>query len=156
SDLTVYSSYSQGFRSGAPQGVGVPRDVPSVKPDKLNNYELGAKGDFLDKRLSVDAAVYYIKWNDVQQVLTIPYVHNGVAVGSVAALVNGESASGAGVDIAVTTRPLDRLELGVTFGWNDLKMDAEVFSNGALLFAKGDRLNYSPEFTGGTSVAYSF
>ena len=50
-----------------------------------------------------------------------------------------------GVDFALTSRPLDGLELGITFGWNSLTMDADVLSGGNLLFARGDRLDYSPE-----------
>jgi len=151
SSLTVYGSYSEGFRSGAPQDPGT--EFAAVKPDELRNYEVGAKADVLDRRLSFDAAVYYIDWRDVQQILGVPF---GTNLCCVTARVNGESASGPGVDFAMTARPLDGLELGISFGWNDLQLDTPVFSSELLLFEKGDRLNSSAEYTAGASADYVF
>jgi iron complex outermembrane receptor protein len=153
-DLTAYTSYSEGFRSGAPQDPNTLRqrpDLPFLKPDKLHNYEIGAKGNLLDGRVSFDLALFYTKWNDVQQSQELP-TSTGVGV---TALVNSQSASGPGVDLAITARPTDAVELGVTFSWNHLKMDAGVLSGGIPLFRKGDRLNYSSEFTGGGLASYT-
>ena len=70
---TLYVSYSEGFRSGFPQDIGVPAGFPAVAPDKLRNYEIGSKGTIADGRLSYDAAVYFMDWIHVQQLLTIQY-----------------------------------------------------------------------------------
>jgi iron complex outermembrane recepter protein len=154
-DVTVYSSFSEGFRSGFPQDPGVLQVLPgfpAVKPDKLYNYEIGAKTNLWDNRLSFDAALYYIDWRDVQQSVGVPLT-TGLYE---AALVNGPSASGLGIDWSMTVRPSDALQLSIYFTWNDVTMDGNVMSNGAILFAKGDRLAYSPQFTGGASTAYMF
>src|SRR5262249_19324479 len=69
-DLMVYGSYSQGFRSGwnqDPAVFTVYPQFPSVKPDTLDAYEVGTKGDLFGHRVSFDAAVYYINWRDIQQ-----------------------------------------------------------------------------------------
>lgn len=151
-EVTTYASYSQGFRSGFPQNVGfVPPEFPSLRPDKLHNLEVGAKADMLGGQVSFDSALYYIDWRDVQQTLTVP--HNGVPV---TALVNGISASGIGFDLGLTFRPAAGLALGLNGSWSDLKMDSDVFSEGVLLFAKGDRLNLSPEYTAGAFSDYVF
>jgi iron complex outermembrane receptor protein len=150
SRLTVYGSYSEGFRAAAPQDPGIA--LPAAKSDKLHNYEFGAKGDLFDNRLSFDSALYYIKWTQIQQLITVPDNY-GIPV---AAIVNAQSASGVGVDFAVTARPTRALELGVTFGWSGLTIDGNVLSSGVILFNKGDRLNYSPEYTGGLSAKYTF
>lgn len=156
SDLMVYTSYSQGFRSGQPQTPAALQAAPGLaplKPDKLSNYEIGAKGDLMDKRLSMDLAVYYMDWRDIQQQIVVLY---GAAQIPVAALVNGQSASGMGVDFSVTVRPLHGLDLGITSSWNNLTLDAPVYSGGVLIFNQGDRLNYSPEYTGSAFANYSF
>ncbi len=156
-DVTVYGSYSEGFRSGTPQpyyvtgGVG---GLPAVRPDKLHNYEVGTKGSLWDGRVEFDTALYYMRWTDVQQQLVIPYGPTPDA--GVLAIINGESASGVGFDFGVTLRPATRWELGLNFSWNDLTMDADILSGGVLLFAKGDRPNFSPEYTVGASADYSF
>ena len=153
-NVTAYASYSQGFRSGfgqQPVILEAAPGFPPVQPDKLNNYEIGSKGTLWDGRLSFDAAVYYVKWNDVQQSLQVLY--QGASFG---AFVNAGSASGAGAEFAVTARLLDALEVGVNSSWNDLKFDSDVTSADGLLFAKGQRLNRSPEYTAGASVRYTF
>jgi outer membrane receptor protein involved in Fe transport len=154
-DLTLYASYGEGFRSGFPQGPNTRRvapDFPPVNEDTLKNYELGAKGG--GDRVKFDAAVYYIDWQGVQQSVSIPDPE--IPSAGFGAVINGSSASGLGVDFAVMTAPADGLELGLNFGWNDLTMDANVLSGGAVLFSEGDRLNQSPEYTVGGSADYSF
>src|SRR3546814_865196 len=50
-DFTVYTSYSEGFRSGINQDPAITRAAPQfspLKPDLLRNYELGVKGGTAD------------------------------------------------------------------------------------------------------------
>jgi iron complex outermembrane recepter protein len=153
-DVTFYASYSEGFRSGFDQDPAVTRSnpgFPSLKPDELHNYEIGAKAELFGGQLSIESAVYYIDWQDVQQTLNVPF--NGTFV---AASVNGESASGVGVDLGLVTHLFESLNLGVSVSWNDLAMDGVVTSGGVLLFEEGDRLNLSPEMTLGGFIEYRF
>lgn len=153
--VTVYGSYSEGFRSGFPQGAAVAQlqpDFPSVKPDKLHNFEVGAKGDFLDGKLSLDASLYYMRWNDVQLTLVIPYINNA----TITAPVNGDSASGPGVDFSLTLRPIDALTLGASLSLNQLQLDKDVVINGTVIWAEGDHLGYSSDTTGAAFANYRF
>ena len=150
-NVMIYGSYSQGFRSGFPQDITAPVDYPPVNADKLFNYESGAKGSLWGGRVNFDAAVYYMDWTHVQQTIEVPFQNVETSV-----VVNGQSASGEGIDLAVTVQPLTGLTLGITASWNNLEMDSAVYSGGVLLFNKGDRLNYSPETTAGASAAYAF
>src|SRR5262249_17539903 len=74
----------------------------------------------------------------------------------IVASVNGQSASGVGVDFAVTARPIDGLSLGLNFSWNGLSEDSTVLSGSSLLFSKGSRIDTSPAFTIGADAKYSF
>jgi len=162
--MTLYASYAEGFRSGFDQTPRVQRlgpAFPPVKADTLTNYELGTKGELLQGRISIDAALYYIDWQDVQQSLTVNFIGEGGVITPTTANVNGESASGVGFDFGLSARPIDELELGLTLSWNDLTMDGQVFSSSSagvpvLLFDKGERLNVSPEYTVGTWAEYAF
>ncbi len=79
-DLTLYSTVSKGFRPGGANQILPPPTSPpfcqpgalSFGPDSVWNYELGEKARFFDSWLTVNSDVYYIKWNDIQQVLTLP------------------------------------------------------------------------------------
>jgi len=140
-DAIVYASLAEGFRSGFPEQPAFPQLAP-VKPDKLYDYELGAKGDLVSGLLSYDAAVYYYDWRNVQQTLPVQYNFTYLPLP-----VNGPAASGPGVDLALTVRPARSLEFGATFSWNDLTYDKTQSSGGVVQFNKGDRLNYSAEYT---------
>jgi len=154
-DLTAYVSFAEGFRSGFPQDPGVlsiDPAFPAVQPEKLYNYEIGIKTDAWDGRLSFDGALYYIRWRNIQESISVPLGNTGIVE---AALVNAAAASGPGVEIAVTARPIESLQLGLNFGWNDAKLDADVFSGGVRLLQKGDRTAASSEFTGGVAAGYT-
>jgi iron complex outermembrane recepter protein len=151
---SLYSSYSEGFRSGYgqdPQAKITAPQFPPVDPDELRNYEVGVKSNLFNRRVSLDAAMYYMDWRGAQQNLCVEYADNCVFVA-----VNSESMSGMGVDLAVTTRPADGLKLGASGSWNDLGMDAPVISYGSILYNKGDRMNGSIEYTAGVFGSYEF
>jgi iron complex outermembrane receptor protein len=164
-NFTAYTTYSEGFRSGFNQSSGVARvapNFPPLRPDNLKNYEVGAKGILLE-RLQFDLALYYIKWLDVQQPLTVPDLDNPTSVTNyVAVNINGVSASGPGIDFGATWEPKPGLTFGTSLGWNDLTQDEDVVAftsaapNGVVIFPKGSRLNLSPETTVSGSTGYAF
>jgi iron complex outermembrane recepter protein len=156
--LTIYGSYAQGFRSGFGQNPLVllqAPDFPAVKPDKLSNYEVGAKGELLDGRISFDTAVYYMYWRDLQAELGLEFRGQGLS-----APTNGSSASGVGVDLQILTRIVAGLSLGANVSWNDLSHDEDVIATNRtpnrLLYAKGERVFGSPEYTLGALAEYEF
>jgi outer membrane receptor protein involved in Fe transport len=151
-DSSVYVSYTEGFRSGILQDTLVYKvapDFPDVKPDTLKSYELGVKGAAANGRVLFEAAVYYMDWRDVQQQTGIPY--SGFFI---FAPVNVGKANGPGLDLGLQLEPLEGLNLGATFSWNDLAARTTVQSANVNLFNSGDRLNNSPKYTASGSIAY--
>ncbi len=150
----AYMSYSEGFRSGFPQDATVLQAYPAfppVKPDTLKNYEIGTKGTGVDGRVSFDASIYHMDWEDIQLELAVP-IH-GVPYTSV---VNGAHATGNGVDLALTLRPTDRLNISPHLSWNDLAMRSDVLSAGEVLFRSGERPSGSIKFSAGIAASYGF
>jgi outer membrane receptor protein involved in Fe transport len=68
-DRMFYALASQGFRLGGannPKAVRI-GFVPEVYlPDKLNNFEIGMKSQWLDNRLQVNATIFHMVWEDIQ------------------------------------------------------------------------------------------
>lgn len=154
SNLTAYVSYSEGFRSGSPQNQATLRVAPTfppTEPDELRNYEIGSKAELWDGRVALEAAVYYIDWQDIQERVSIPF--GPITVGG---LINAASASGIGTDLGVTAQLMERLQVGLSFSWNDLTLDDTVISAGGVLFREGDRRSFSPEYTAAASLDYAF
>jgi iron complex outermembrane receptor protein len=65
----VYGLYSEGFRPGGVNTtnfVGIKLSRTTFEPDRLQNFELGAKGRFADQRLVLRGAVFYDLWSNIQ------------------------------------------------------------------------------------------
>ena len=70
-NLTVYTAIAKGFRPGG-ANMAVPPQLcgaapTSFDPDTVWDYELGEKARLAEGRLQLNADVYYIHWNNVQQ-----------------------------------------------------------------------------------------
>jgi outer membrane receptor protein involved in Fe transport len=82
-DLMVYGTVSTGFRPGGgdavypttgaawgpafqQQGYTGTKWPTSYKPDRVISYELGEKSRFLDRRLTLNASIYYEDWRNIQ------------------------------------------------------------------------------------------
>lgn len=66
-DWLVYASAARGAKSGGfdsddPGGVVV---VKEFNPETNWTYEIGTKGTFMDGRMQMDAALFYIDWQDI-------------------------------------------------------------------------------------------
>lgn len=85
-DALVYASAAKGFRPGggnpfavAPglcagdlAALGLSSVPVAYESDKLWTYELGSKNQFLDRRLTVNGAVFYTDWQNIQQNVFLP------------------------------------------------------------------------------------
>jgi iron complex outermembrane recepter protein len=123
---SVYANAAQGFRLGGVNGP-VPASAPGCQldlhqigltsaplaygADSLWNYEIGTKSSFLENRVYVDAAAYYIIWKNVQQGITLP----GTALepcGS-AFVTNAGTAKSDGVDLDLQIKVAPYLTVSV-------------------------------------------
>jgi iron complex outermembrane recepter protein len=77
--LLIYGLFSEGYRPGGINSTGFLPIRPSrttFEPDRLGNFEVGAKGLFLEHRLTLRAAAFYDIWDDIQ---TDQYRPSGLA-----------------------------------------------------------------------------
>jgi iron complex outermembrane recepter protein len=116
-DQLVYFDVAKGFRSGGFNISG----FPPYEPETLWTYELGSKGEYLDRKLSLEADVYYNNWKGVQDEFTLP---NGLGV-----IQNGGHVKGEGIDLVANLAPIKGLNIGLVYGWNNLAYK-EVPPNG--------------------------
>lgn len=70
-DFSTYATFGTGFFRGATNNPSfcalIARDPCDVRPEKLYNYEVGAKGLFLDRKLGVNLALFYSDYKDLQR-----------------------------------------------------------------------------------------
>ena len=82
-----YATYAKGFRPGGANATlppycnglggleqtGFPNGAPlTYKSDSTQSYEIGSKNN-VGERFRIATSVYYIKWNDIQQNVYVPY-----------------------------------------------------------------------------------
>ncbi len=69
-DLSMYASYSQGFKAGMfdPRGANFvfPEVVKGVDPEELDSYELGLKSTYWEGRALTNIAVFYSEYKNMQ------------------------------------------------------------------------------------------
>jgi outer membrane receptor protein involved in Fe transport len=165
-DHMIYANVAKGYRPGGivpivPSGeAGTATDCtaalkavdPSLsiaqtrtfRSDSLWNYELGAKTEWLDRRLSVDAAAFYIKWKNIQQEILLSCGFQYTA--------NAGAAVSKGGELEARARPTEPLELSLGLGYQDAKItEAGIASPQPV----GSPIYQVPDWTGNGSVQYT-
>ena len=163
-DILLYGSASKGFRIGGNNfnvpfspvigclaeletlGVSSRADVDSFDSDSIWSYELGAKSSWLDNRLTVNIAGFFIDWSDVIQT-------NRLACGF-QVVANAGEAESKGFEIEVEAAPVVGLNLSLGFGYTDAEITEG--NNPISGLDKGDRINQVPEVTLNASAEYTF
>ncbi|HEX4331640.1 MAG TPA: TonB-dependent receptor [Usitatibacter sp.] len=119
----VYARAASGYRPGGPNAVirdpatGQPTAPPTFKSDSLWSYEGGYKAELLDRTLSVDAAIYTLRWKDLQQLFAV----NGFGV-----IVNAGRAKVDGAEIALRYRPTRHWTLDAGYAHTDAKLTEDA------------------------------
>jgi iron complex outermembrane receptor protein len=175
-DVLGYVTISEGFRIGASNGIAacdVPPD-PSQNicatpdelqyfPDTTTNYEVGVRSQWLDRRITINGAVYYIDWKD-------PQLASATENGAQPITKNGEGAESRGFEVSINAQLSDRVDIGISYAQTKAELTAtaprlvRVFTPpgfgpqrpGEFIDAlAGDRLPGSPERQGTFNLNYS-
>ncbi|MHC5002980.1 MAG: TonB-dependent receptor [Planctomycetota bacterium] len=134
--LMTYVSAARGWKAGG-FNLTSPAGQTSFDPETSWTYEAGVKSSWLDDRLVVNAAVFYIDWDDMQ-LSQFDFMAGGYVTNA------GESTS-KGFEIELLARPLKGLEIFGGFGFTDTEFDEFVDSFGADV--RGNDLPFAPETT---------
>lgn len=106
-DLYLYATYSEGFKSG---GFNIGGVQPAFDPEKIKDYEIGAKADWLDRRLRTNASIFYYDYKDIQA--------NTIA-GTQLVIFNVPGATVKGAEFEIEAAPIDELRLEANLAWLD-------------------------------------
>ena len=143
-DMLAYFTYSEGFKGG---GFQSGQRVPILRPELIDNYELGLKGTYLEGRLQLNVAGFYYEVDDMQLDRTLPLPGGGFQ----SIFENAGKAEGKGVEIEASLLATDsfRLDGNIAF------LNAEFVDyssvnpiNQTLIDLKGNKLRQAPEISG--------
>lgn len=157
-DRLVYATYSEGFRVGGsnplkPASI-LPRDYSS---DDLQNFEIGAKTEWLNNRLRLNIAAYYMKWNDFAVQIEDPQP----ALFQLG-FVNLPTADIPGIEAELAVTISDQWQLDGSLAWNDAQVGQAtrlVLSDPAgndyeFSVSDGARLPLTPDWTATLGLEY--
>ncbi|HWL63568.1 MAG TPA: TonB-dependent receptor [Steroidobacteraceae bacterium] len=118
-DLMTYLQYSTGFKGGGttPRPFNLDQLV-SFGSETLKSWELGAKTDFLDRRLRVNTAVFFGDYKDVQMGLQQCPVGPPAPCGVIA---NAGDAELKGFEFEAVIRPVRRMTVDASYTYTDFK-----------------------------------
>ena len=117
-----YATYAKSYKSGGINLSGLPLDSnnnpilasATVKPEKVNNFELGLKTQFADRRVTLNVAGFWTDIKDYQATVTNGQL--GVLRGY---LANAGKVRTRGIEIDSAFRPSERLNVYFNTAYTD-------------------------------------
>jgi iron complex outermembrane recepter protein len=138
-DFLVYTTWSEGYRPGGfnrgsacglrdPATNAVQWCFPlSYDSDDLTNIELGWKSTFADGRVQFNGAIYQETWENAQTILYAPQL----GFPNLTANLNGPEYEVNGIEVNLTTAPMDGLTITFAGSYNDgtLSNSPQILNN---------------------------
>ena len=123
-DIHGYATYARSFKSGGINLSGLPLDASNnpilsaqtVKPEKVNHFEVGLKTQFFDRKVTFNLAGFWTEIDDYQATVTNGQL--GVIRGY---LANAKKVRVRGVEFDSSFRPSDRFNAYVNGAYTDAK-----------------------------------
>ena len=154
----LYTTISRGFKAGGVEAQPVAAGGNQVyKPETLTNYEVGMKTESADKRLRLDANVFYMDWKDIQADYSVGQVTNG-GVSFLTGVANAASARSYGFETEATALVTTGLTVGGGAGYDRAYYvsfpDAQT-GTGTTGDLSGSTLPNAPKWTGHADSQYT-
>jgi outer membrane receptor protein involved in Fe transport len=153
---TLYASAAEGFRLGGsnfqiPQaycGLANPNPL-SYQSDSLWSYEIGDKSRFFDNHLSVNAAVFYVDWKNLQQQIALSCGFNYNT--------NVGNANSSGAEIEIKAKPIPHLVIDFSGGITHAVLSDDAGQNAGIVGAvSGAPVPGVPHFNAALSAQYNY
>ncbi len=149
-DQLYYTAVSRGVRPGgvntsnlAQKGCG--QDYGPYGPDSLWSYEAGAKSGWFGGAMTVNAAAYYIHWNEIQQGRTLPCSYQ-ITENAGKAVVHG-------AELEIESKVNEHIQLGAGAGYTKAVLAVDAPSLNGI---KGQQLENVPRWNGNAMAKYTF
>jgi iron complex outermembrane recepter protein len=150
--LMTYLRVASGYRAGGSNGTLVSNVPLSYGSDSLWSYELGLKTQLLEHSLSLDAALFYIDWRDLQISQVEPTYGSSYTT-------NAGKATSQGLELSVNWVPSADWNVSASYAYIDAKLAQDIpgYVEGSSAYGKdGSRLPYSARNSAAASLKRYF
>ena len=152
-DFMTYAQVSTGYKGGGvnPRPYFVSQALP-YQPEKLTAYEAGFKSQFLDRRVTLNAAVFFDDYKDFQATLLHCDSISPFPGAPCAQSTNVGDAEITGAEAELVLNPIDGLTVDGSVGYLDFKYTRVNPDTGIGL----DMTNvYTPKWTAAAGIQYA-
>lgn len=156
-DVMTYALFSRGYRGGGFNGRPATIGAATIpyNPETLDNFEIGFKSEFLDRKVRLNGAVYLMKYKDMQQDLDVPAP--GTSTGRENRTINAAQADLKGFELELTTRPTRELTITGNVGYLDAKYKnfiGDIYLTGTAIDASFLKIRRAPKWTWDIGATY--
>lgn len=149
----AFTSYSRGFRAGGISQLSSDPSQPALynyDPEFSDNFEIGLKNTFFDKRLRLNLAAFYTRVNNAQvPTLILPE--------AITIVRNAGKLTSKGAELELSATLLKGLKADYNFGYTDAEYKTLlVASNGESVNMNGHKQVFSPDMTSMLALQYDF
>ena len=164
-DSSIYLSWTRGVRSGgynlritqpaAFESISNDLGSPAFDAEKVDSFELGAKWRSSDRRLRIDAALYWMEVDNLQREINVPSSSSGLAQ----SVYNTADARSRGGEIEAEFAISGSLRIAANLGYTDARYTSAFFDINSDGVIDEDDLSLdlprAPEWTWGVSFDWS-
>ncbi len=144
-DNLIYASFSNGVHSGGFGAAFTPTTIPqgtfsSFDAEKVRAFEIGTKNSFFDRRLQVNAAIFYNKYTNNQVQGLAPVVTGPNVIQNISTITNLGNTTAPGAELSIIAKPIERLTLRAAVNYIHARnsvVPAPLGFNSGLCFASG-------------------
>ena len=112
-DMLLYVSATEGYKSGGMNYVATSVAAETFAPEKIWSYELGAKTDWLERRLRLNLSAFKYDYSNLQvQALLQP---------GLATITNAATADVKGVEVELSAKPISSVTLSAAWSLLDAR-----------------------------------
>ena len=150
-DIMTYASVSRGFKSGGFDGRS--NDASGAKPydpETMWAYEIGAKAQFFDRRLTANVALFQNDYTDLQLSSFVADQSGNFA----ALFTNAGEATIRGAELELVAHPVEPLTLNATVGYLDGEYN-EFIGPGGIDISDQRKLVNAPRWSARIGGTYS-
>lgn len=157
----IYALYSAGYRAGGFNGRidSVETAVTPYDPETVDNFELGYRSEWMNRRVIFNATLFFMDYEDKQEEIQQSSATSGT--GQVTRVVNAATASIQGAELDLTWLASDGLTVRANLGLLDAEYDDFVVNTGttaAPVFTDFSSLDFrrAPDITASLSGDYEW
>ena len=153
-DLSTSFSIQRAYRAGGAGTTITPASLGGTgnfefDPEFTTNYDFSLRSQWFDNRLTVNANLFYVEWEDQQVSIIDPSGSSTIDQ----LIVNASESTLKGAELEIGLRPNDILDLYATVGYVDTEFD-DFPTTSAQGDLTGNEFNNAPNVTASAGFSY--